>query len=303
MEIVVPFLSVTREMPRARHTSPYVVSKSFLQTGSFTLLDHPPVLYTAAPSPTVDAVSNAANPKYHVSMKRCMMMVCASASAIQLSAELRALASRSIHQAQIVRGRATKDDVDRISWGKPAKQRGTGSRGVPHRLNQAERQLFDIAKAKGYVEIAGSGWRTTRRDAPLVNTWRLWCDAIARPAIFVHKPTAIVLDLSPLRVSDMDQLVTALSAERFTALEGSACSECFTTLDGPANAELDREPIHRLPRLDIMCTVDTLADAKTSAKLLVELFEWPILRRRVPSKRPINIKPGASRRHGGYGIG
>lgn len=218
-------------------------------------------------------------------------MVCASASAIQLSAELRALASRSVHQAQSVRGRATKDDVDRISWGKPAKQRGTGSRGVPHRLNQAERQLFDIAKAKGYVEIAGSGWRTTRRDAPLVNTWRLWCDAVARPAIFVHKPTAIVLDLSPLRVSDTESLVTALSAER------------FTTLDGPADAELDGEPIHRLPRLDIVRTVESLADAKASAKLLVELFEWPVLRRRAPSKRPINIKPGASRRHGGYGIG
>ena len=28
--------------------------------------------------------------------------------------------------------RATKDDVERISWGKPAKRKGTGSRGTQH---------------------------------------------------------------------------------------------------------------------------------------------------------------------------
>ena len=27
-------------------------------------------------------------------------------------------------------------DVERISWGKPAKKKGTGSRGIPHRLNE-----------------------------------------------------------------------------------------------------------------------------------------------------------------------
>lgn len=32
--------------------------------------------------------------------------------------------------------RPTPDDVDRISWGKPAKKKMTGSRGVPHRLNE-----------------------------------------------------------------------------------------------------------------------------------------------------------------------
>eukprot|EP00965_Chrysotila_dentata_P229598 6197278-Pleurochrysis_carterae.AAC.1 len=34
--------------------------------------------------------------------------------------------------------RPTLDDVERISWGKPAKRKGTGSRGVPHRLNDGE---------------------------------------------------------------------------------------------------------------------------------------------------------------------
>ena len=55
--------------------------------------------------------------------------------------------------------RPTADDVDRISWGRPAKQKGTGSRGVPHRLSADERLLYDIARRKGFVEIAGSGWR------------------------------------------------------------------------------------------------------------------------------------------------
>lgn len=32
--------------------------------------------------------------------------------------------------------RPTADDVDRISWGRPAKKKMTGSRGVPHRLNE-----------------------------------------------------------------------------------------------------------------------------------------------------------------------
>ena len=53
--------------------------------------------------------------------------------------------------------RPTADDVDRISWGKPAKKKMTGSRGVPHRLNDEERRLYDFARRKGFVEIGGSG--------------------------------------------------------------------------------------------------------------------------------------------------
>ena len=68
--------------------------------------------------------------------------------------------------------RPTINDVERISWGKPAKKKGTGSRGVPHRLNDEERTLFDQARKKGFLEIAGSGWRSQRREAPLLNTYR-----------------------------------------------------------------------------------------------------------------------------------
>lgn len=55
--------------------------------------------------------------------------------------------------------RPTVQDVENISWGKPAKRKGTGSRGVPHRLNhEEERTLFDMARKKGFLEVAGSGW-------------------------------------------------------------------------------------------------------------------------------------------------
>ena len=55
--------------------------------------------------------------------------------------------------------RPTVQDVENISWGKPAKKKGTGSRGVPHRLNHdEERKLFDQARKKGFLEVTGSGW-------------------------------------------------------------------------------------------------------------------------------------------------
>jgi hypothetical protein len=100
--------------------------------------------------------------------------------------------------------RPTADDVDRISWGKPAKKKTTGSRGVPHRLNEEERVIYDMARRKGFVEVVGSGWRKERRGAPLVNTYRNWCDARGVPVVYVFKGREgvdeVVLDLSPLRL-------------------------------------------------------------------------------------------------------
>jgi len=40
--------------------------------------------------------------------------------------------------------RPSIDDVERISKGLAAKRRGTGSRAVPHRLNEAERKEWVI---------------------------------------------------------------------------------------------------------------------------------------------------------------
>lgn len=57
--------------------------------------------------------------------------------------------------------RPSLDDVDRISWGRPAKKKGTGSRGVPHRLNNEVR--WDISRLRGAGSereegITGRGW-------------------------------------------------------------------------------------------------------------------------------------------------
>lgn len=102
--------------------------------------------------------------------------------------------------------RPSVDDVERISWGKPAKKKGVGSRGVPHRLNNDERLKFDLALQRGFVEIDGSGWRSQRRDSPLSNTYRSYCDAKAQPVIALHKDSEgidnILVDLSPLRTPE-----------------------------------------------------------------------------------------------------
>eukprot|EP00751_Fragilariopsis_kerguelensis_P020866 CAMPEP_0170898432 /NCGR_PEP_ID=MMETSP0734-20130129/46063_1 /TAXON_ID=186038 /ORGANISM="Fragilariopsis kerguelensis, Strain L26-C5" /LENGTH=219 /DNA_ID=CAMNT_0011291217 /DNA_START=99 /DNA_END=755 /DNA_ORIENTATION=+ len=87
-------------------------------------------------------------------------------------------------------------DVERISYGKPAKKKGTGSRGVPHRLNLDDRN-------RGFLEIIGSGWRSQRKEAPLLNSYRSLCDARGQASIILHKGNTgvdeIVCDLSPLR--------------------------------------------------------------------------------------------------------
>lgn len=106
-------------------------------------------------------------------------------------------------------------DVERISWGQPAKKKGTGSRGIPHRLNDDERQSFDRARRDGYLQVIGSAYRSQRRDAPLLNTYRSLMDARGRPMIVLHKlppPPGtnddnqhfdrIDVDLSPLRLPD-----------------------------------------------------------------------------------------------------
>lgn len=102
--------------------------------------------------------------------------------------------------------RISRDDVDRLSRGQPAKKKGYGSRAVPHRLNDAERAELDRASIRGFLVVAGSGHRRTRKASPLANLHRQWCDARGKPQIMVCKATngaavdEVVVDLSPLRI-------------------------------------------------------------------------------------------------------
>ena len=105
--------------------------------------------------------------------------------------------------------RISRDDVERLSRGQPAKKKGYGSRSVPHRLNDVERAELNRAKRKGFVSLVGGGNRRTRKGSPLGNIFRQWCDAREKPQVILYKSTGsetkqpldrILVDLSPLRL-------------------------------------------------------------------------------------------------------
>lgn len=108
--------------------------------------------------------------------------------------------------------RPSLDDVQRISTGDAARHRGTGSRAVPHRLNAEERKQYELAKSKGVLVLAGSGYRRERKGSPLANIWRQWCDAKAQPCVLLAKgPTAaagdtVLVDLSVLRLPNLSMV-------------------------------------------------------------------------------------------------
>ena len=103
--------------------------------------------------------------------------------------------------------------ICRLSEGRAAKTRGTGSRQVPHRLNTEEVKVFKLAKEKGFLTVKGSGYRRERKGSPLANIYRQWCDAMARPCIMIEQQPVpagfsvesggaldiVLVDLSPLR--------------------------------------------------------------------------------------------------------
>ena len=76
----------------------------------------------------------------------------------------------------------TKDDVERLSRGKPTRAR-IGSRRIGHRLTQRERQLFEAAQRQGFLKIPVTGIRPN-----VVNVYRLWCAAEGREFIIKGGP-------------------------------------------------------------------------------------------------------------------
>jgi len=205
---------------------------------------------------------------------------------------------------------------------------------VPHRLNDEERSLFDAARRKGFVEVTGSGWRRQRSDAPLVNTYRSWCDARGVPAIYVHKAShgidEVVVDLSPLRTPFVGGFDAAAAFCLADAPDGVvefedpprdddiAVDEVVADSEAPmfqleALADAYREqPIYRLPMYAVAWTRPR-AEAKTHAKALAlrlgtsDLAKGSSGRRdakgRAKEKGAPRVKPGKNRRSGGYGIG
>lgn len=205
-------------------------------------------------------------------------------------------------------------------------------------MNAEERNIYDRARQKGFVEITGSGWRKQRSDAPLVNTYRSWCDANGHAAIYVHKANdgndEVVVDLSPLR-SPLDfaavaeyclvmapdgQVATDNVAPDPEALGDAAMDgeEAASTVDVETGSDLlalestaaaYRDlPIYRVPMFAVAWTRQR-ADAKSLAKVLAERLGTPSASSGGKSQKPKGrhkaptVKPGKSRKSGGYGIG
>jgi len=212
--------------------------------------------------------------------------------------------------------RPTIQDVENISWGKPAKKKGTGSRGVPHRLNEEERLLFDQARRRGFLEIIGSGWRAQRGAAPLVNSYRSLCDARGQVCITLHKGNTgldeLVVDFSPLRLPETFQLLEQDMVD-FVALETSyrASEEIedseieIADMVEEGKEDVDdswnSRPIYQLPTYCVSWEIQR-SEGKTLGKKLAKEFDT-IEIKASKSKKPKHVKPGKSRKSGGYGIG
>lgn len=77
--------------------------------------------------------------------------------------------------------RPTLDDVERISRGQAAKRRGTGSRGVAHRLNEAERVEWDLVQITLFIYTVYSFYCNDEGEKKevFVTSW-LWMEKRAR---------------------------------------------------------------------------------------------------------------------------
>ncbi len=80
--------------------------------------------------------------------------------------------------------RPDKDDVDRLSRGKPTRAK-IGSRRIGHRLTQKERLLFEAATRQGFLKLPITGIRPN-----VLNVYRLWCEAEGRDFILKGGPSS-----------------------------------------------------------------------------------------------------------------
>jgi len=116
--------------------------------------------------------------------------------------------------------RPSLDDVEKLSYGKGAKKRGTGSRYVCHRLNRDERKLYELSKQAHYLTVRGTGYRKERKGSPVCNTFRQRCDALETICIIIEKRAeadTLIIDFSTLRVDDDTPFVSLVLENVFKA--------------------------------------------------------------------------------------
>lgn len=191
---------------------------------------------------------------------------------------------KSCHQLSMVKKsdvRPSLDDVERISKGQAAKKRGTGSRGVPHRLNEAERKEWDLAKKRRFLLLRGSGWRKERGDSPLANIYRQFCDCMDVPCVTVSRGIGnppvdeVIIDFSPLRKKDVASIAKDCITEA-AALPSFLSSSDNSNVDllGWDNAEqmLEEEVIWRIPVFSIVSTFTERADSRQFAEVIAQRY-------------------------------
>ena len=195
-------------------------------------------------------------------------------------------ASASSYTKRLNGIRPSLDDVERISRGQAAKKRGVGSRAVPHRLNEAERKEWDLAKTRKFVSLRGTGWRKERGDSPLANIYRNYCDATAIPCISIIRGVGVgeesmddqvIVDFSPLRTSDVQEQAK-VCIEQAQAFESISNVEDNSNVDqlgwDMTNIEtvmLD-EAIWRIPVYSVVASFSSRADCKKYAEAIAGKF-------------------------------
>lgn len=214
------------------------------------------------------------------------MIACLVSPRLHLGAKLAFLSRTSGLRMMSSSARPSLDDVERISRGQAAKRRGTGSRGVPHRLNQMERAEWDLAKKRRYLMVRGTGYRRERGDSPLINIYRQLCDSLEIPSISVQRGVQadgselvdiVTLDLSPLRTLDIHELVAAIKSElgsnkaNYPSL--LSCSDNTAVGVEAEYQQLFRdEVIWRIPAINIVCTFGQRQDSKRLAEWISRTF-------------------------------
>lgn len=173
--------------------------------------------------------------------------------------------------------RPSLDDVERISRGERARQRGVGSRATPHRLNADERAAFERAKRYGLLSLRGTGYRKERKGSPLLNTFRQLCDARAHAAVWLEigvgaVEDAAVVDLAPLRDPERIESARAATA-RVAAQSGWAIDEAAASkieAFRPTEEQLRTQPIWNVPFDELRFVPADIAAASDDAEAAPE---------------------------------
>ena len=160
-----------------------------------------------------------------------------------------------------------------------------GSRTVPHRLNEAERKEWDLAKKRKYLQLRGSGWRRERGDSPLANIYRNYCDAVAIPCINIERAIGVnniidyvSIDFSPLRRIDVKDAATVCidqcSEESFKEFVLSIEDNSDYLAQGWDGIEemLQQDAIWRIPSSAIVVAFNERTAGKKYAERLVALL-------------------------------